>query len=78
MLKTKMIDDTPQVARTSSLINRAEFRRRLIQHAQDERYYWRTIKNPRVSEARLQDAEAVMSAWIRSTVAGLPSKGKTI
>jgi hypothetical protein len=61
----------------SSLLNRAEVRRRLIQCAQDTRYYWQSIE-PRVSASRLDEAEALLDAWIRRTVQGLPSKGRTI
>ena len=59
------------------LINRPEVRRRLIQHAQDTRYYWRTVK-ARVSKDRLDMIEAAVSAQIRSIVEKLPSTGKTI
>ena len=61
----------------SSLINRAECRRKLIQQAQDTRYYWKSIQ-PRVSDRTLGELEAVVSSWIRSHVAKLPSAGKTI
>lgn len=67
-----------KLTKQSSIINRAELRRKLIQHAQDTRYWWKVIENPRVSEATLDQGEAVLSAWVRSWVERLPSKGKTI
>ena len=63
--------------RQSSLINRAEVRRKLIMQAQDIRYYWKQFQ-PRVSKATLDKIEANVSAHIRSIVEKLPSKGKTI
>jgi hypothetical protein len=64
-------------ARTSSLINRAEVRRKLIQEARDARYYWKQFE-PRVSEATLALIERATLDAIRNHVSKLPSKGKTI
>ncbi len=60
-----------------SLINRAEVKRKLVQQAQDTRFYWKQFE-PRVSSATLDKIEAAVSAHIRSIVEGLPSAGKTI
>jgi hypothetical protein len=61
----------------NGIINRAAVRAKLIEHAEDTRFYWRQFK-PRVSEATLDKIEAAVSAHIRSIVDRLPSKGKTI
>jgi hypothetical protein len=66
-----------KVPRVSSLINRAEVRRKLIQQARDTRYYFQTF-TPRVSEATLEKLEAIIGAEIRSIVERAPSKGKTL
>jgi hypothetical protein len=65
---------------SASLINRAECRRKLIQWAQGSRYYWGQVVGDgvRVSEATLDNLEALVDAKIRDIVAKLPSKGKTI
>lgn len=71
------LEKAASLCRTSGLINRAEVRRKLIQQAQDTRFYWRQFQ-PRVSEATLDKIEASVSAHIRSIVEKLPSAGKTI
>jgi hypothetical protein len=62
------------------LINKAEVRRELIVRACDA-YYWREIvgkDNIRVSADTFEEAEAALDNWMRSYVARLPNKGKTI
>lgn len=76
LIGTKSVKIVPE-ERLSSLINRAEVRRKLIQQAQDTRFYWKQFE-PRVSEDTLAKIEASVSAHIRSIVERLPSKGKTI
>lgn len=66
------------LAKQSSLINRTEVRRRLIERAKADRYYFQSIDNLRVSELTLECLEARLDAFIRAHVAGLPSKGKTL
>jgi hypothetical protein len=60
-----------------SLLNQAEVRRRLIQCAGDNRFYWRSVK-ARVSQATLDKIEAGVEADIRNIAEKLPSKGMTI
>ena len=62
------------ILRQSSVINRAEVKRRLLQFAKDTRAH----KFTRVSEATLNDFEAAVEARIRHHVSSLPSKGQTI
>ena len=71
------VDYATSLPRASSLINRAECKRKLIQQAHDTRYYFQTF-TPRVSETTLNNIEAAVSAHIRSIVERAPSKGKTL
>jgi hypothetical protein len=62
-----------------SLLNKAEVKRRLIQHAKDTRSYWNgQLFEPGVRKETLDTIEANVSAHIRSIVEKLPSKGKRI
>ena len=61
----------------NGLINRAAVKSKLIEHAQDTRYYWKQF-DPRVSGATLDKIEALVGAAIRDIVQKLPSKGQTI
>ena len=60
--------------RGSSVINRAQVRRRLLECAAATR----AQRFTRVSEATLDDAEAALESWIRARVHGTPSVGKTL
>ena len=66
-----------EITKESSVINRACAKRRLIELAKAERYYFNTFE-PRVSSKTLNDMEAYAESWMRAHVRGLPSKGKTI
>jgi hypothetical protein len=64
-------------SRESSLINRAEVRRKLIQEARDNRYHWKLFE-PRVSEATLAKIERATLDAVRNHIWQLQAKGKTI
>lgn len=64
----------PKVYKLSSVLNRAEVKRRLLQYAKDTRAHPFT----RVSEQTLANLEAVVEARIRYHVSSQPSKGKTL
>jgi hypothetical protein len=76
-MTAREIDLADEVERSSSLINRAEVKRRLIQEARDGRCYWKLFE-PRVSKETLALIERATLSAIRNHVSKLPSKGKTI
>jgi hypothetical protein len=67
----------PKKLRLSSLINKAELRRRATVYAMDNKYNFR-LKGIRISEITFAEAEAVLWNWMKRKVDAAPSRGKTI
>lgn len=63
------------IKRSPSVINKDLVRRKLLQCATDTRPH---LGKRLVSKDRLNEAEAIIEAWIRRTIADAPSKGVTL
>jgi hypothetical protein len=61
----------------SSLINRAELRRRMTQYAKDTRYNFK-LKGLNIRESTFATGEAVLWNWAKRLIDLAPSRGKTI
>ena len=63
-----------KIKRQASLLNRTEFKRRILQYAKDTRAH----PFKRVSNRTVAEHEAMAEARLRHHVQSLPSKGMTI